>query len=149
MREVRLNQTEASLVKKLAELFEQGQTQVAVSADDETDKSLGLTPENVEAVLGTLQHIGAISELWTGDGGRAFTFIITPVAVQAARAVREQETEAAKPKVRDIVAEMKETARGNRLLAWAIIAFIVLTAAITFVNQLLELLKKFGLFQGP
>jgi hypothetical protein len=140
-REVRLRGDEITCVQKLAELFAKNVT--CLNAGDEEANSLGLSPEKWEPVLGTMEHIGVITGVvHTSEGGFAF-FHIDASVLQVARAIEEEETKKEEP--RDIVAEIKQTAKSNRVIAYVIIAFGVLTILITFVNQLLSLLKELGL----
>jgi hypothetical protein len=130
-------------VKKLSEYFEKGNGQVEFNA--ETDKDLGLTSENRHTILSTMEQIGVIVVDVIGDY-QLSGFEISPAVIQVARAIRdkEKEAEAAKKERRDIVAEVKEKAATRPALAWIIIGFIILTALATFLNQVAQLLERFG-----
>jgi hypothetical protein len=100
-----------------------------------------MTRENREAVLNATAASGIIDGLCCQPGGTYFSFQISPRAVQAARAIQWQEQQKDRES-RDIVAELKNAAKSNPIAAWVIIGFIVLTALITFVNQLWQLIDR-------
>jgi hypothetical protein len=132
------NEIETACIKKLAEMFEAGKTQFR------SDSELDLPKKKREATIRTMEAQGFITGVFHDSTDPSFAFRITPQAVQAAREIAEKEKEP-KPS-RNIVEEIKETAKGNRFLAWFVIGFIVLAAAVGLLNQSLELLSKFGLF---
>jgi hypothetical protein len=132
-------EAEIACIKRLAELYEARETQNGIRRQDDPKYSLGVPMDQWRAVLGVMVRDELIATVMHTDAGQYAYFQISPKVVLVARQIREQE---AKPPKRNIVEEVKETARGNRVLAWVIIAFIVLAALVAFVNQSLELAKK-------
>lgn len=141
MEDVRLNASESACVKRLAELFENGVTWSNAKASlHDPEKPLGVPEGEYDVVLATMEHIGAIENVTGVAGARFFYFQITPRAVQHARAIQDQESKKAVP--RDIVAEIKETARRNPIVARLIIGFVVLAAMATLVGAILTIIDK-------
>jgi hypothetical protein len=138
----RLIPAEAACAQRLAELFEKNTT--CLTASNETMGALGLTPENREAILGVMEHLGVISDVVHargGSAGRFFSFLITPKALDVARAIRELE-EAKKSERRDIVSEIQQKAKSHPVMAWLIFVAIVLAAVVATANQLWDLIVK-------
>ena len=144
--EYRLNADEAACVKQLAERFERNQAVVTLS--ESTDRPgcyvdpLDLPAERREAILSLMEEMGVIVEVEHASEIRFFSYSIGPRALQLVRMIAEHETRKEEP--RDIVENVKTTVRGHPILAWLIIGFLVLTTLVTFLNQLLQLLKTLG-----
>ncbi|HEV3261875.1 MAG TPA: hypothetical protein VG013_33805 [Gemmataceae bacterium] len=140
--EAHLTGAEAGFVKRIADLYLKSETHI-VSPSERGDltEELGMTPENRQVVLAATEALGIVKDAAYDPGTGQFVFEITPRAVQAARAIQWQET-VRKSESRDIVAELKSTAKANPVLAWAIIGFVILTAAVTMVNQVWQLVDR-------
>jgi hypothetical protein len=139
-RPVTLSEPEIACLKRLAELYREGKTFLTVN-----DPSLVLPAETREAILGTMENLGIIDRATHAIGLRFVQFNISANSVQVARQIQEQES--AKKEPEDIVEQLKGTAKSKPVLAWLIIAFVVLAAAVTFANQLLDLLTKLGVIK--
>ncbi len=145
--EYRLDKTEIECVKQVEDMVEKGECYVEADLnDDERDNALNVSPEKRAAILETMESMGLLAEVRHSDRLRYFAFKITSKAVQVAREIEEKQKDKNEPE--DIVEQLKRTAKGNRAIAWALIIFVVLTALVTFINQLLELLKKIGIALG-
>jgi hypothetical protein len=132
-----LKGAEIGCVKILAKSYENGQRAFNYQSDWE---SIGLTEENFSPVLLMLEHYGIISDAIKDFDIEFRAFQITPLAVQIARDIEDQEKKKEEPK--DIVEGVTQMARKNRTLATVIIFGLVLTAALTAVNQFLSILKN-------
>jgi hypothetical protein len=137
---------EIACVNELAAMFEKGESYVMANPADDEKSDLNASPEQRAAILETLESMGIIADATHSGDMRYLAFRITSQAVQVARAIKAKHEEASKPE--DIVEQLKGAAKSNRIIAWLIIAFIVVTALVTFVNQLWELLRKFGVGKG-
>ncbi len=146
--DVRLTADEATCVKKLAERFEKNEIWVMVDSVSTRENgcvvdSLGLPPEKREAILGVMAEMGLLAKIDHAIGLRFFRFCITAKALQAARAIHEQETQKEEPT--DMVEKLRAKAKSNPVTAWAIIIFLALVAFVAGANQTLDLLAKFGI----
>ena len=140
--EAHITGTQATFVKRIAELYLKGDIYV-VSPGERGDltEELGMTPENRQAVLTAIEAFGIIGDVdYSSDTG-GFAFEITSKAVQAARDIQRQEAGRSEP--RSIVAELQSTAKANPVWAWVIVGFVILTAAVTLVNQVWQLVDRF------
>ena len=136
--EVRLRGDEITCVQQLATLFAKGVTFVSVGSEDAN--SLGLSDEKWEPVLATMEHIQAITGVVNTAEGRFSLFYITANAVQAARAIEEQEKKQERPK--DIVAETSEIARSHPIASRFIIVSIIISAILVPIAALLTIIEK-------
>ncbi len=130
---------EVDCVKKLAELFEKGQTQSGASL-------IGLTKESdAAAVLGMMEGCGIIKNPTHMAGNRYAMFHITAGAVHAAR--RIEADEAKKQEGEDVVENIKNKFKRNNVIAWGVIAFICFTALATLIASITTILKNFGVLK--
>jgi hypothetical protein len=134
-----LNADEKTCIRRLAELFERNQ---ALVRDKSVWESFGLSPERRIPFLTTMAELGVIVNLSPTNTDQFRAFEITSKAVQITRELDEQEKKGKEPE--DIVAKVQETARKHPVVAWVIIGFILLTAAITLVNQGVQFLVTIG-----
>ena len=149
-----LNEAEIACVKKLAELFGKGEGRITswVSKDENgnpvrhglDNDVLGLPSYQRIVILQTMEGLGLISD---GELTSFKNYRVTPKAVQLARAIEAKEKETREP--RDIVKETYDTVRGHRILAWVLIAFFVLTATATFINQTISTFQNLGWMAKP
>ncbi len=94
-----------------------------------------------------MEHMGLLADVTHSTEGRYFIFSITPKVLQVARTIREEEAKKEEPG--DIVEQVKGAVRRSPVLAWALVAFFVVTALVTLINQLLQLLKTLGVLKAP
>jgi hypothetical protein len=72
------------------------------------------------------------------------SFVIADGCVQVARGLAQEEAQA-QANAQDILEWVKTTLRTKPYTAWPIAILLGLTVLVTFVNQLLDLLSKFGI----
>lgn len=139
-----LKGAEIECVKRLAKMYEQGQT---VWWNEDDYELLGLTVDNYFSVIGTMDLCGVITNHSHTSAGKYRMFEITPMAVQIARQIEQQELEENEGK--DIVEKIKQKARSSPALAWIIIGFFLLMAIATFINQTIGIFQNLGWMKKP
>lgn len=137
---ISLQGAEIECAKRLAKWFEEGKDWVTKDVD-----ALGLTLQNCDQVLATMELAGIISGAIHSTGGQFDMFRITPRALQAARQIEEQTKKNTEAK--DIVESVKLTLRRHPVAGWVFVAFVALGGVLTFANQALTFLKHVGLIQ--
>src|SRR5262249_35200223 len=138
---------EKRCIRVFAVWFEHNMTQ---PKPEEIQRLLGIRQDAYEPLIETMIAQGFVRrETVTGQGSILSTswLVIQPAVVQAARELARQVEEAQAPK--DIVEQVSAAARRHPYLAWGLVAFFVLAAAITFLNQLLGVLEKVGNWSKP
>src|SRR5438067_219208 len=100
------SEAEIACLKRLAELYERGQTTWQVSAGWE---SIGLTAENYRPVLNLLEHRGYIDWPWDAKGSDFTSITIRGFVIDAVREFAEQEKQ--KQEAKDLVESFKTTMR--------------------------------------
>lgn len=131
---------ERDCVRGLAKLFGEGHT--SWSSQWTWDR-IGLTEANFVPVLGMMERIGAIRNVSHTSQQRFSFFVIDATAVQLGRTLDEADKKGSERK--DIVELVRLTLRKHPIAAWAFIAFMGLSTLITVGNQLVSLLKAFGI----
>lgn len=140
--EVSLTENERECAMILAKIF-QGGTETLISPLAEmTSAGMKQNPDEFEASMRMMEHYQVIVEPIRSASGKCEYAIITPRAVVFAREIEKETNKAGEP--RDIVAQVTEKARKHPVAAWAVILLIVATTILTFINQVLQLLKHIG-----
>ena len=146
--EYHFNEKEIACIKRMAEMFEEGNCYVNANLDDEEgDGTLDAPLGERAAILETMQSFGLIAEVVHAATLRFFSFKITAKSVQIARAIKAQQVEELEPE--DLVEKLQTTARKNPVVAWIIIGFFVLTAAATLINQTIQIFQNIGWMTKP
>jgi hypothetical protein len=142
----RLNKTEIECVQRLADMFEQGNIYLTADFVGE-EGELNASPERRAAILATMETMGLLADVTHGDQVRYFSFTITPKAVLLAREIKAMQEKESEPG--DVVEQITISARKRPIIAYAIVAFFVLTAAVTLINQALQILQNLGWIPKP
>lgn len=132
-----LNEAEVECARRLAAIHEKGAGHF-VSLDMD---ALGLTRENYAAVLGTMEHLGLITDAVHTTGGQYFHFRVTGRAVQLVRDIDQREQKAEAP---DIVEQTKKAIRSHPVMGYVVVAVIGLSFLLVLVNQAISLLERLG-----
>lgn len=143
-----LTDQEKQCLRILSKLFSEGKDSVSNPRQALAEEGLRLEYQEFRVVMERMDGIGALrtKQSALAPEGQFILITISPKAVQLRRELERLDAQPSEP--RDIVAEIKDTAKGNRLLAWFIIGFIVLTALVTFLNQLWQLLERTGILDA-
>jgi hypothetical protein len=140
--ELRINEQEKKCIQSLAGMFTEGDSYLMEPRGALKEKGIDVDEAAFLAMMGMMAQYGVIDNVEHADELPFSSCTITAKSVQVSRQIEHQEKQAKEPE--DIVEQLKQTAKSNRYVAWIIIGFIVITAAVTFTNQSIQLLEKIG-----
>lgn len=133
----RLSDKELDCLKVIARWFSEGKGQQFLG--DETYKELGITAQEFTPIIRTMEHIGAVDNLGTCEDG-VISFRPTAHSLQLVRELEQQRAAGTPPP--DIVEQIEKRARRKPVLAWTIIAGLVLTMALSILDNLTSLIER-------
>jgi hypothetical protein len=137
--EVHMSDLDVRWLRKLGELFK-ADPQGWHRAEDVAE-SMGLPLDICKPVLLHLDSLGFFHRA----EGTSTTFMMFRIAPKILQAERQLETAASESSKADRVEKATSWFRSNPWTAYPFLALIALTALVALVNQLLDLLEKFGL----
>lgn len=107
-------------------------------------EGLDLDWAEYEALMNVMQKLGLLKSVGhhIGDEGRFASFQIDASVVHVAREIDAIERQSQEP--RDIVGQINEQVRKHKVLAWFIIVLVVVTALLTLISQVLQILTLLG-----
>jgi hypothetical protein len=146
---MRLNAKETQCVRVLAKWFDSNRSDSSIQEiADFQSEGLDVDHESLVTLLKVMEQCGAIEKVLhaSSHGGEFLRFDISPHTVQIVRELDEQQRKAEEPG--DIVSQMTEKARRHPVLARLIIGFLLVTTAVTFINQGVQLVTSIvGVFK--
>lgn len=148
MDELRISDAEIKCIQILAQQFENGGNYLTNPRDVLTQGGMdwngGVT---FNGLLGMMERYGVIDKIEHSDQVLYLAFGITGRAVELARQIELAWKQAQEP--RDIVEQLTIGAKKRPIIAWMIIAFFVLTAAATLINQTIQIFQNLGWIPKP
>lgn len=147
MIEPNITDQEKKCLRFLARLASEGKHSVRIPLEDFKKEGIEVDQQSLNALLRMMKRYGAIEEIQSTNPLESRGFSVSADAVQLVRELDDIEKKANDPG--DIVEQIKDAARSNRVAAWALIIFVVLTALVTFANQGIQLLQNLGVIAKP
>jgi len=136
----RLTDREMACIRKLAEIFSQGTTQVSFAANTLALNESHLDQPEFSSMFQMMEGLKAIENVRRFADG-TIDFTITVLAVQMARELEELEKQS---KVVNLVEQIKEKAQANPIIAWIIIGFTVYAILAAGISQTIQIVKSFS-----
>lgn len=134
----RLSDKELECLKVIARWFSEGKR--AQARGVKTYEALGITAEEFTPIIRTMELIGAVEKLDQYDREGVISFRPTAYSLQLVRELEQQRAAGTPPP--DIVEQIEKRARRKPVLAWTIIAALVLTMAISILDNLTSLMER-------
>jgi hypothetical protein len=136
-----ISDREKLCVRILAKLFDQGNTLLIEPIERLGEEGLKVEQTEYETLMQMMEAYGVICNP-INTSNRFSVFTVSPNSVRIARELDSLERKSQEPE--DIVGQVNNQVRKHPVAAWGIIGFIVLTALLTFINQVIQLLKNLG-----
>ncbi|MCH9023585.1 MAG: hypothetical protein IID32_12610 [Planctomycetes bacterium] len=110
---------------------------------NEVIEELKLTDDQYETLIKKMEHYGAIENVRSvlGSTGYAVYFQISPYVTDLDQEIERKLNDTESPA--DIIDQLITRVRSNPWSAWPIIIFLLLALLIPFLNNFLELIRKF------
>ena len=147
-----MSEREKSCARLMAKMFNEGKgnpsrEEFLTAFEDHAD--ILLSYNDYRALLEMMEHYGVVASALhvLSAEGRYYTFTISPKAVQVVRELDEQEKQSQEPG--DIVEQIKSKAKSSPAVAWVIVGFIVLTALVSLISNLINIGQNLGWIPKP
>lgn len=124
----------------LADLFTKGEGTVAL---EQLKAEFPLESNALHFMLQMMVEHGAMQFGYVSlSDAKLNNIVILPAVIQMARELDREEPE-------DLVDKLQKAARSKDIVAYSVIAFFVLAAGVTLINQFVDLLQKLGWMAKP
>ena len=140
-----ISEQERKCLRVLAKLFGENRNFLRSPLTELQKEGLEVDQPSLDVLLRMMETYGAIEKVSRTNAQEFRSFYITATAVQLVRDLDELE----KQKPVDIVGQINEDVRRNRILAWVLITFFVLMAIATFINQTISIFQNLGWMAKP
>ena len=124
-------------MKVVSEWFQAGE--VRLFREPDTLRAMGIDDTEFSPIVNTLEHIGAVQELGF-MGADVVSFKPAALSLQLVREIEQKQAVPVAPP--DIVEQFQRRARQNPRLAWIIIVALVLTVALSMIENLFAIIQR-------
>lgn len=144
-----ISEEEKKCVRIFAKLFKNGDNHARNPREALRVEGLDLAYKDYEVLMRMMEKYGVIEAPThvLADEGYYVMFRISADAIRIEREIDSLEKQVKEPE--DIVGKVNESVRSNPWLAFVLIAFFVLMAAATFINQTISIFQNVGWMAKP